>query len=252
MTICGASKTETWSPDFSSSGQPNPSWTRVRFGGGILVNTLEWANWVENPVQLIVCDACGTEDCASGGYVHVSRLADFVLLTAPQVSLDDDWSKTQYAPLIALESLGAIAIPDSTWANWRAAVPGMPDSSIFPPATGRALAEAWALGPGRPKNVERLPALLHHRLVGCDTLTPESAICRVEHWLNQFLSRAGIPLKASVVTPAELGVTLETLYFDGPGSEDWLALALGTETDYIVLDNEHVLVLAESWAKTRA
>jgi len=139
MTICGESKTETWSPDFSSSEQPNPTWTRVRFRGAILANTLECVEWAENPVQFIVCDSCGTQDCASGGYVHVSRLADFVLLTAPQVGADDDWARTQYAPHVVLETLGAIAIPASMWANWRALIPGMPDPSIFPPANGQSL-----------------------------------------------------------------------------------------------------------------
>jgi len=246
MIICKDAKTETWSPDFSSSSQADPVWTRVRIKTEVLVNTLESTDWSQNPVQVIVCDACGHVGCASGGYVHVSRLDDFVMLTAPQVGPDDDWETTHYAPHFVLEKFGAVAIPNWMWAKWRVLVPGLPESLSFPVATGRTLAEAWALGPGRPKRVETLPTMLKQRLLACDRLTPDVAVHRVEHWLHHFLNRSNVPVPAKVIAPSELGLTIETLYFDGPSSEDWPALAFGNENDFIALDSEHVLVEVKS------
>jgi hypothetical protein len=246
MVVCSDPKTEMWSPDFSSSGLQNPLWARIKFSNTTVVNSLEWTEWERNPVQVILCDACGTSGCAAGGYVHVSRLEDFVLLTAPQIADDDDWATSQYAPHHALEELGAIAIPNMVWDKWRSAFSSLPAQSAFSEATGRALADAWALGPGRPKRIERLMAMLRRRTIACDILAPEVAVSRVRYWLDYLLTFADGPPPAKLMTPSEVGARLETLYFDGPHSEDWVALAVGNESDYIVLDREHILVLAES------
>jgi hypothetical protein len=74
---------EQWSPDFSSSGLPNPIWTRVKFRGAELYNSLEWTEWNRNPVQVQICDTCGNARLPSGGYVHVSAVQDILLWTAP-------------------------------------------------------------------------------------------------------------------------------------------------------------------------
>jgi hypothetical protein len=240
MVICADTTTEKWSPDFSSSGQANPSWTRVMFREKMLINSLEWMDWTDNPVQLLLCEACGTIQCEYGGYVHVSRLDDFVLLTAPQLDDENERVHDQFAPHFALEQFGAIAIPPSVWAQWRTQDAELPDAVTFAPANGRALAEAWSLGPGRPKRLEDLLKSLKHRLVACDSLDPESALRRVEHWLGHFSTN--VPMASRVVAPSELGARIETLYFDGPGNEDWPALAITDERDYVALDREHVLV----------
>ena len=83
---------EKWSPDFSSSGQSSPVWTRLKYGQVELCNSLEWTDWTPNPVQVQICDACGTPGCASGGYVHISVLNDLVLWTVPQPS-GDQWTR---------------------------------------------------------------------------------------------------------------------------------------------------------------
>ena len=86
--------------------------------------------------------------------------------------------------------------------------------------------------------------MLRHRTLACDSLAPDVAIRRVEDWLNYLLSFASVSVPVTLKSPGELGAKLETFYFDGPRGEDWLALALGSETDYVVLDSKHVLVLA--------
>jgi hypothetical protein len=58
---------ETWQPDFSSSGQPEPTWTRVSVPEGVLTNALNWIDWDQQLVQVILCEAYGIDGCATGG-----------------------------------------------------------------------------------------------------------------------------------------------------------------------------------------
>jgi len=86
MVFCSSPSFETWSPDFSSSELTNPTWTRLRLDRTELCNSLEFVDWINNPVQVQICDACGTVGCASGGYIHLSTIGEFVIWTRPQLS----------------------------------------------------------------------------------------------------------------------------------------------------------------------
>src|SRR5688572_22598831 len=81
MIACEDAVLETWRPDFSSSSQRDPTWTRATCFGAVLCNSLEWPEWLENPVQVCLWEACGHAGCESGGYVHVSRLGSHMLWT---------------------------------------------------------------------------------------------------------------------------------------------------------------------------
>jgi hypothetical protein len=135
MFVCRDPRLEKWKPDFSSSEQADPDWARVVCDETELTNSLDWLEWDENPVQVQVCDACGHIGCASGGYVHVSRLADLVLWTAPQLDLSDFHERTEYAPTTVLKKLGAVAILAATWDAWPT-----PRASSLEPANFRCVA----------------------------------------------------------------------------------------------------------------
>ncbi len=242
MRVCSGVTVEKWQPNFSSSGQVSPTWTRVHCLGMELCNSLEWTEWAENPVQVILCDACGYAGCGSGGYAHVSRLGPFILWTTPQIDASDDWAATQYLPLPALDRLGAVAIPEGTWDQWRRIASQLPEASAFSQTNGAALADAWSLGPGRPRNIQELLPMLRARLLGCDTLDPGEAIDRVQRWIERLSANAATVIAGVVRTPDEVGAQVETLYFDGPSDEDWPALAIRGAADFLLLDREHAFV----------
>lgn len=222
LHICEKPEVETWQPDFSSSEQVSPIWSRIKCGGHVITNSLEWVEWSDNPVQVILCDACGHAGCASGGYVHVSRLAEYVLFTSPQTDAD---------PAYFLSTLGAVAVPVTIWNEWSAAEP----------ANHTAVADAWILGPGRDRKT-----LLQHLdklLVGGDTLERDALIDLVSRTLEMFAARAQEPFAAPILSLQEVGARLETLYFDGPGELDWPAFAFKGDQLYLALDREHVTVL---------
>jgi hypothetical protein len=228
-----------------SNPQPGWTWTAVQLRGAEICNSLEQVEWTTNPVQVIVCSHCGTPGCAYGGYVHMSRLAQYVLWTTPQIEVsDDDEPSALYAPLFALRKLGAIAVDPGAWMRWEAVSSKLPKAASLPQANGRAVAEAWALGPGRPVNLGELVPMLRARLLGCDTLNPTDAIGRIERCLGRLQSLAMKPAPGSLQPLASVGASVETLYFDGPKEEDWAALAVKDDLDFPLLDREHIFILS--------
>lgn len=238
MFVCSDIDVAHWRPDFSSSAQTDPEWFRVRCCHTELTNALNWIDWSENPIQVMLCEACGHEGCSSGGYVHVSRLGGYVLWTMPQVDLDEAWQEGTYLPLGAIEKHGAIALPLEAWDQFRTIARGIPDMGSLPSANGLALAEAWALGPGRPANVMELGSVLRDRLIGADTLERVEALTLVERTLESLLAQ-----RAHATAPAEaMSARIETLYFDGPQSEDWPAFAIAGQQVLPALTSKLVLI----------
>ena len=226
MLVCDDLQTEVWRPDFSSSGQPDPPpWTRLRFRGREISNSLEWAEWSRNPVQTILCDACGIEQCAGGGYVHVSRLIDLVLWSSVQPSESEIGRESELA---VIRRFGVLAIPVAYWNE----LP-VPRAEQLAPANHAVIRDAWILGAGRNTESE---------CYGADTLSKEDAIALVDGAQTFLRKRADEPFEQPVIAPPP-GARFEKLYFDGPAERDWTAFAFAGEDVYLVLDRDHVIRL---------
>lgn len=245
MLLCANPQVAGWTPDFSSSGLPSPRWSRLTFGGIDLCNSLEFVDWTANPVQVEICDQCGTIGCGPGGYVHASRMSDLVLWTAPQIDTTDEFARAQFAPANALSRYGSIAIPAAHWERIREIVPDVPIASSLPPTNATAIADAWVRGKGRNLAAPEVPSMLTNRLIACDTLEPDLAVQHVRDWLRQVASRPD--LTYGLFELAETQARPEKLYFEGPGSVDWCALAelngqyyplLGTDSHYLLIPTE--------------
>lgn len=243
MIICDRPVIETWSPNFSDSDVAAPVWTRIKFGQAVLCNALEWTEWNVNPVQVELCDYCGTVGCASGGYVNVSILGDLILWTMPIKSSGAEAQFAELYPATVIEKYGAVAFPEATWAVIRNATKAVPHASRLPCSIGRACRDAWAIAHSRPKSVERLPALLRARLLASDTLEVDEAIRAIEFWLKWFNDRSTTPIDAVLADPESIGATIEKLYFDGPGADDWSALARTSKGFLPAFGPRHVLVV---------
>jgi len=244
MLFCDRLAFEKWSPDFSSSEQASPIWTRALSGNTELCNSLEYADWNQKPVQVQVCDACGTVGCASGGYVHISTIEDWVFWTIPQTCSAGEEVRERFFPATALVKFGAVAFPREAWAQFRAAEPDVPDARCFPRANGRALLDAWAIGPGRPQAPDRLLPMLRARLLAADNLETTEAMQWIEYWLDWLGARADFPIDGAIVDPHRAQATIETMYFDGPREDDWPGLARFGERFVPVLDRTHIFVPA--------
>jgi hypothetical protein len=241
MKVCSHITLEKWTPNFNSSGQVSPTWTRSRCEGVELFNSLESTTWTDNPVQVVLCEACGHKGCASGGYLHVSHLGDFVLWTTPQIDPEDDWQATQYYAAWPVRRFGAVAIPKSTWEDWRTVSP-LPDIETLAPANGAAIFDAWFQAPARARLIDEIVPMLKSGLLGTTSLELGDAIDRVTRWIDRLKDTSLSFRHSALRSPAAIGARIETLYFDGHAEEDWPALAICDEGDYPLLDLDHALV----------
>lgn len=211
----------------------------MKHGEVVLCNSLEWTEWKFNPVQVELCDACGTTSCASGGYVHISVIQDFVLWTMPAQARD---AEEVCFPATAIERFGSVAFPAVAWESFRNFAVDVPPISDLTRSDGRVLRDAWAIGQSRPKDVDRLLPLLRSCLLGADTLDVSEAIRWIEHWLCWFEERSQSVISGALQTPEVTGATIEKLYFGGPGTADWPALARIGDLFVPALSPNHIFV----------
>ena len=233
---------ETWQPDFSSSEQPDPTWTRVSLPEGQVTNALNGIDWDEDPAQVVLCEACGYAGCASGGYVRVSRLHEWLLWTSASGG-PRDMAEEPNHPIVRAH--GGLAVSEPEWSRWRGAVPGLPGQSSFPSTTGQILSDAWrmsAVGPGRAVSLAEVVPTLRRSLLHADTLAVNEAIEAVSRLVEWLEDSANKEVSGRLVEPGALGVRIETLYFDAPEVTAWPALALGGDVPLLVLAPDLVFV----------
>jgi hypothetical protein len=103
---------------FGSSGQGVHEDLALRAGDQELVNMLRLVDWSEDPVQVTVCDACGTVGCASGDYVAVRRLGDHVAMAPPTnayVGGAGEFEKAQYVEAWFIRKRGVPLVLVPEW-----------------------------------------------------------------------------------------------------------------------------------------
>jgi hypothetical protein len=204
MLICHEIELGTWTPDFSSSEQASPRWTRVSCSGFQLVNSLEWVDWGTNPVQVVLCESCGYPDCSPGNYVHLSRLGDLVIWSSPHVDESDNWAISQYTPSLAVRTHGAVALPKTEWERLRRIHDGVPSVTVLAEATRRVLADSWRLsakGPARVDGMAGVVPMLRERLLATDRLEPEEAIRILSPLLDWLREAPEEPISGAIRDP---------------------------------------------------
>ncbi len=244
MRIVNDLELASWRPDFSSSGQSiRPQWTRVLSGGIELANTVEWLEWY-NPVQVVVCEACGFTHCSSGSYVHVSHIGNVVVWSPPQLDwVPDEEDTLRYAASFAVRQFGGVAFPPEEWEKLRAITSDVPVPADLPTATLRVIADCWrmgARGSSRAPDLQSVIPMLESRLLGTDSFSSHEAIEILRplvEWLKADSDKAAA---GQFVSTGSLGVEVQTLYFDGPPESDWPAFALSNERPLLAMSREWV------------
>ena len=80
------------------------------------------------------------------------------------------------------------------------------------------------------------------RLLAADSLDSAAALQWVEYWLNWFAEREASAITGILAGATEAETTLEILYFDGPGSDDWPALAPYRGSFVPAFGRDHVFI----------
>lgn len=116
----GEAELVSWEPDFSSSGQDNPTLAKILYGKIQLTNALNHVDWQENPVQVVLCETCGFDGCADGGWVNITRLGDHLLWTRPKFSFPIKGVREtkQYETSGSVSNNGSVLVLGHEWDRW--------------------------------------------------------------------------------------------------------------------------------------
>jgi hypothetical protein len=227
MLVAQALTRVPWRPDFSRSGLDSPHWTRVGCGDAQLSNAIDSVDWNADPVQVELCELCGATGCATGGYVHISRLGGHVLWTAPRFDRIARWNEAdargQFAAVDAVRRRGSVAIPIAVWDDLRISLPSVPDAKTLAPATRWDIRQAWLLEahPG-DHAASDIDALLSRDLLAVDHGELRDAAATVKR-LCAWLDVAPDAAIDGELTPLG-GAHLVTLYLGAPDRR-WPAIA---------------------------
>jgi hypothetical protein len=225
VLICTDPEFVAWRPDFSSSEQASPQWTRLLCGGVQLTNAIDAVDWLgEWPaVQVELCESCGFAGCESGGYVHVSRLEGDVLWTPPHIDLGDPFETYQYRPSDPVRQHGGVAIPIEDWEAWRRQVPELPPADDFAPTLRRDLLAAWrgeAQIFGRFDSPDDLVEFARRHVVAADPSSVEDALVQLDAVASWLQREPDAAVEGALVGAPASGAGVETLYLDVPDTFD--------------------------------
>lgn len=213
-------KLDKWKPDFTDSGQSSPDWTKVFKEIDVFCNSLEWTEWDNNPVQLILCEHCGHSECETGGYVTISRLNDFLIITNPERDINDSYDISQFTPHILLRKYGTIIIERKTWDQWKKDY-SLPDFSVFPPLRKRDLLDSWLLEHYKIKGIESFSILfeyLNSDLLTSDNYDKYDVVKKLKEKIVIYSDRLKDDFCGELI---ENQLQTERLYFNGPKDLDW-------------------------------
>jgi hypothetical protein len=156
-------------------------------------------------------------------------MGQYLLWTAPQVNLEDEWERAEYEGSYALRRFGAILAPAFVWEKWQSIGHFEARLNCFPPATRRELRDAWLMelkGASQVRRDAELLPMLKRRLLGCDSLSVEAALSKVTSMLTWLNTALKAPLQGAIVPFDISNLDVETLYFDGQANEDWSCISL--------------------------
>ena len=214
--------------DGSATGLPPSNNLRVVCDGSELTNGLNWVEWVDDPVQVIVCGHCGYTHCARGNYVHISRLGEHLLWTPPRIDPTDDFAVAEYTPLAALLQYGAVVVPSATWEAWRRQSDNVPPFDALSPTRRVDLVDAWLLEmPASlpPESVQDLRDHLDQWILACDAPDLPVVVATMARLIDWTLSDPEAPVEGSLVECSAVAGRLTTLYLNTPRFDEWTALA---------------------------
>ena len=126
--------------DFSSSGQANREVTQILVDGVLFANAIELSSWNQRRIQLIVCEDCGIEHCAQGGWLtpHVVG-TDVIFTPAFSDMLAGATDQAEYAPPGYVKESGIPLFTQETYAILRRYADELPSPGELPELGGADL-----------------------------------------------------------------------------------------------------------------
>jgi hypothetical protein len=184
-----------------------------------LCNGLEAVDWTSRPIQVEVCEACGTVGCDDAGYVQISRAGEDLLWTPPQ----------RRETSSAIRRHGAVLIRNAAWERCRMAVARVPAARDFATLRRLDLVHAWISGThgiGRVESIDALEPMLASNLLACDSMDAAEGRRLVSELLAWVRRAPDATLDGAFVRAAQVGARVETFYYEGSPDDDWPAVSV--------------------------
>ena len=160
--------------NFESAGMKRHATTALLADGECLVNALDLIDLTRTPVQLIVCEACGTPVCASGNYVVIRRLQDGIAIVPDFMSMTR--SGTEHQPPEIMRHRGVPFFAGAVLDHLRTLMPAIAPLDRWPPLSVREA--AWLVQWNAPAGVlgafPRRPVLDRESLLAIEDDDPDA------------------------------------------------------------------------------
>ncbi len=112
--------------DFTSSGQGRYDATQILFDGQLLANAAGLTTWNRDRIQVLVCEACGTEHCESGGWLTVRSAGNLRVFLPSFGDWKSERDRLEYAPPQLVLKRGAPVLEPGVYARLREFIPEVP------------------------------------------------------------------------------------------------------------------------------
>ncbi len=234
--------------DFSSSGGGVHEVSQLFEDDIMIANAIEFIEFDETSVQLIICNACGTIGCESGNRVCFRRSSEFVLLIPDFENIEaDDFRATQFAPPNYYDrkdrnrKLGTPYFDLGTYKNLRKLIPKLP---LFEEIQSLKICEALRIAQlNMPFQVFGKPPE-----IVCDSNKMKLAVGASEGDANEHLKRIQDIFRKNYKnsSPALIRKILPTediirLFLDADEFIDWQALLRDDGNFLLVLDENFAI-----------
>lgn len=123
--------------------------TQAVVDGAVFANAAELSSWADTRVQVYICEACGIEHCASGGWLMARNVGVGVaFVPAFGEMLGGDWEQVEYAPPYFAQGMPVFTPSDyAKLRRWCLGLPADPrgaridrHGTVALPAVGRSSA----------------------------------------------------------------------------------------------------------------
>jgi hypothetical protein len=232
--------TQTVMLDFSSSGQADHPVTQIVIDGAMFANAAELSSWDDTRVQVHICEHCGVEHCASGGWLVVRNVGvGAAFIPAFDEMLAGDWERAEYAPPYFAQGMPLFAPTD--YAKLRHWCVGLPPLEALPELTGDELLRClqWEV-PARVLGMFPADVQLDWDLL---LAVSEGEVSVAATLLDSAIRHAHDASRASLI-PSPSTSRAITLYLNACGTPEWTALYVNNDQTRLAAPIPHYFVEA--------
>lgn len=222
MIYCDSPNLEEWLAPQQETF-PQPTWTKLYADGILLSNSIEFANWIADPVEPIVCEACWNSACSRSGLARIVRIGNYLLWLPPRLSdIDGFWAKMLTDDNLIAQT---VLMPIEVWNDLRKKFQHLPAAEHYGIASRADLGVLWLSEMPeaiRSRDLNAIDGRLRESLAS-DPLDLGMAKEIIKSMVDWILQGPRLTANGRILRTQSSGHPINTIYFDGPEYAEWHA-----------------------------